>query len=297
MEPSAVEEALTALPDVREALVLPRVNGDKVTLDAFLLSEGTAQVDLASVRDVLAQLPPEWAPARMAVLSQFPVNSHGKIDTQALPVPQPLNRVGSDPESSRWRTMDRVVAAAFCGVLTIDEIGLSDSFFDLGGDSLTSVEVAARIGRELGRNVPGPSARAATVRAYAQKLSSLAAVATRDAHAGRPGLPVPRRCGSSRAPPVSSAPLCWRACSGAGVPSDALSGGLRRRTGPRGCVPLSANEPPANGPRSRSFQETWGRSISACRRAASPLSGVMSPTFCTAGHGSTWWCRTNRCMR
>lgn len=185
VEPSAVEEALTALPDVKEALVLPRADGDKVTLDAFLLSDGAAPVDPASIRDVLAKLPPEWTPARMAVLSQFPVNSHGKIDVQALPVPQPLARVGSGSESGRWRTMDLVVAAAFCKVLTIDEIGLCDSFFDLGGDSLASVDVAARVGRELGRKVPGPSAGAATVRAYAQKLSSLAPVATRDAHAGQ----------------------------------------------------------------------------------------------------------------
>jgi acyl carrier protein len=185
VEPSAVEEALTALPDVKEALVLPRVDSDKVTLDAFLLSDGTASVDLACVKDALAKFPPQWVPARMAVLSEFPVNAHGKVDTQAFPVPQPLNHAASGLESSRWSKMDRVVAEAFCEVLKIDEIGLSDSFYDLGGDSLASVEVAARVGRELGRDVPGPSAGTVTVRAYAQKISSLAVAATRDAHAGQ----------------------------------------------------------------------------------------------------------------
>ena len=100
-------------------------------------------------------------------------------------VPQPLNRVGPGPGGSRWSAMDRIVAAAFCAVLAVDEIGLSDSFYDLGGDSLASVEVAAWIGRELRRNLPGPSAGAATVRAYAQLLGSLGTPEARDTPAGQ----------------------------------------------------------------------------------------------------------------
>jgi amino acid adenylation domain-containing protein len=185
IEPSAVEEVLTALPGVKEALVVPRIEGDKVTLDAFLLSDSPASVDMACVRDALARFPPQWIPARMAVLSHFPVNANGKIDTQALPVPQPLSRAVSGSGSSRWSKLDRVVADAFCEVLALDEIGLSDDFYDLGGDSLASVEVAACVGRELGKDVPGPSAGAATVRAYAQRISSLAAAPASDVHAER----------------------------------------------------------------------------------------------------------------
>lgn len=183
VEPSAVEEALTALPAVREALVLPRIEGGTVTLDAFLLSDAGAAVDVASVKDALANFPPPWVPTRMAILPEFPVTANGKIDTRALPVPQPLNSLASAAESSRWSKMDRVVASAFCEVLKIDEIGLSDDFYHLGGDSLASVEVAAHVGRELGRDVPAPSAAAATVRAYAREVSSLAG--TRDVPTGQ----------------------------------------------------------------------------------------------------------------
>ena len=182
VEPAAVEEALTALPNVKEALVLPRVEGGKVTLEAFLLRDDSADIDVASVKDDLeTRFPPQWIPARMAVLTEFPVNASGKVDTRALPVPHPVNRPAAPgQEPSRWNRMDRVVAGAFCDVLEVDEIGLSDSFYDLGGDSLASVQVAARVGRELGRDVPGPSAEAATVRAYARKVGSLAAAAASD---------------------------------------------------------------------------------------------------------------------
>jgi hypothetical protein len=174
VEPAAVEEALRGLPDVAEALVLPRVDDGKVSLDAYLLRDGAAEVDLTSVRDALAAtFPPQWIPGRMAVLSEFPVNANGKVDTRALPEPRPVYETGgAQPGTDRWSRIDRVVADAFCEVLKIDDIGLSDSFYDLGGDSLASVEVAARVGRVLGRDVPAPGADAATVRAYARKIGT-----------------------------------------------------------------------------------------------------------------------------
>jgi amino acid adenylation domain-containing protein len=174
VEPAAVEDALTRSAHVTEALVLPQADNGTVTLAAFLLSDKSADIDLASVRDDLAaKFPPQWIPARMAVLTEFPVNANGKVDTRALPVPLPLSHAArAEPDSGRWSRMDRIVAGAFCDVLKIDDIGLSDSFYELGGDSLASVEVAARVGKELGRDVQVPSADAPTVRAYALKIGS-----------------------------------------------------------------------------------------------------------------------------
>jgi amino acid adenylation domain-containing protein len=174
VEPAAVEDALTRSAHVKEALVLPRTDNGTVALEAFLLCDNPADIDLASVKDDLeAKFPPQWIPARMAVLSEFPVNANGKVDTRALPVPLPVSRAArAEPDSGRWSRMDRIVAGAFCDVLKIDDIGLSDSFYELGGDSLASVEVAARVGQALGRDVQAPSADAATVRAYALKIGS-----------------------------------------------------------------------------------------------------------------------------
>ncbi|WP_169317214.1 amino acid adenylation domain-containing protein [Actinacidiphila oryziradicis] len=179
VEPAAVEDALRGLPDVKEALVLPRAADGTMALDAFVIREvgAVAGPDPAALREALeAAFPPQWIPARMAVLDEFPVNANGKVDTGRLPVPRPpLPVTVPGPQVDRWSRLDRIVAGVFCDVLEIDDIGLLDSFYDLGGDSLASVAVAARMGQALGRDVPAPSADAATVRAYARRIGSAAA--------------------------------------------------------------------------------------------------------------------------
>ncbi|MFD0258182.1 amino acid adenylation domain-containing protein [Kitasatospora indigofera] len=181
VEPAAVEEALRGLPGVGEALVLPRSADGTTALDAFVLRAAGAGAgpDPVALREALeTAFPPQWIPARMAVLDEFPVNANGKVDIAALPVPRPpvpVTAAGGPAE--RWSRLDRIVAEAFCDVLEVDDIGLADGFYDLGGDSLTSVRVAALVGRALGRDVPAPSADAATVRGYARRIGPAGAAA------------------------------------------------------------------------------------------------------------------------
>ncbi|MCX4745051.1 amino acid adenylation domain-containing protein [Kitasatospora sp. NBC_01287] len=177
VEPAAVEEALRSLPNVKEALVLPRQEEGRTTLAAYLLHAPGAGIDLVATRTALERLfPPQWIPGRMAAATEFPVNANGKVDTRALPEALPIvPPTPAGPGAGRWSRLDRLVADAFCDILRIDSIGLGDGFHDLGGDSLTAVQVAARIGRELGRDVPAPSADATTVRAYAELVAAGAA--------------------------------------------------------------------------------------------------------------------------
>ncbi|MGH1552021.1 phosphopantetheine-binding protein [Streptomyces sp. L7] len=173
VEPSAVEQALRSVPGVREALVLPRARDGQVTLEAFLLQEPRATLEPHAAKSALEALyPPQWVPTHWAVLSDFPVNANGKVDTHALPEPLPLgtHSLRAPGEPDRWSRTHRIVAGAYGDVLDIDEIGLHDSFFELGGDSLAAVNVSVRVGRELGFEVPVPSSDAATVQAYAEKI-------------------------------------------------------------------------------------------------------------------------------
>ncbi|MER5276885.1 amino acid adenylation domain-containing protein [Streptomyces sp. NPDC002809] len=181
VEPSAVEQVLRGVPGVEEALVLPRTRDGRMTLEAFLLHGPQAAPEPHAAKSAVEALyPPQWVPTHWAVLSAFPVNANGKVDTQALPEPLPLGAGSPHPSGgpNRWSRTHRIVAGAYSDVLDIDEIGLHDSFYALGGDSLAAVNVAARIGRELGHEVPVPSSDAATVQAYAERIGATVQVHT-----------------------------------------------------------------------------------------------------------------------
>ncbi|MFD4338119.1 amino acid adenylation domain-containing protein [Streptomyces anulatus] len=174
VEPAAVEEALRMLPDVKEALVLPHDTDGRAGLAAYLLHEEGAELGPAAVRSALEErFPPPWVPARIAILGEFPVNANGKVDIRALPEPHPVPAPAPrGPGGGRWTRTDRLVADAFCEVLRIEEIGLEDGFHELGGDSLAAMEVAARLGGAMGRDVPPPTGADATVRGYALRIAS-----------------------------------------------------------------------------------------------------------------------------
>ncbi|MFC4126656.1 non-ribosomal peptide synthase/polyketide synthase [Nocardia rhizosphaerae] len=107
--------------------------------------------DPARLRSALAaELPGYLVPATILVLDTFPVNTSGKLDRRALPVPQLRRAAYRGPVTET----ERVVAEEFAQVLELDRIGMDDNFFDLGGNSLTAVQLSARLGRSLGVDVP-----------------------------------------------------------------------------------------------------------------------------------------------
>ena len=172
VEPSAIEELLRGISHVREALILPRQTDGEVVLVGYLLREGDAEIDpLAVCHELEASLPSEWIPSRIAVLDEFPVTGHGKIDAAALPLPPPVRRSPKVPgPPARWTPTELIVGTTYCQLLGVDRVGLDDDFFALSGSSLAAVEAAACIGKLLGHEVPTPSPTAASVHEYARQI-------------------------------------------------------------------------------------------------------------------------------
>ncbi|OLO98655.1 non-ribosomal peptide synthetase, partial [Mycolicibacterium porcinum] len=106
---------------------------------------------IGSVRQRLsAQLPDYMVPTHIVVLDEFPLTSSGKIDRRALPEPV----IAATPFRAPQTHVEKVVAAAFAEVLGVDQVGLDDDFFALGGDSLIAIQVTSRLQLALGREVP-----------------------------------------------------------------------------------------------------------------------------------------------
>ncbi|MFZ2177958.1 MAG: condensation domain-containing protein, partial [Rhodococcus sp. (in: high G+C Gram-positive bacteria)] len=120
-------------------------------LVGYVVCAPGAHVEERAVLDAAAAaLPGYMVPSAVVVLPELPVNAHGKLDRKALPVPE---FAGSADFVAPGTSTEYALAEIFAEVLGSERIGMSDSFFDLGGNSLVATRVVARINAEFGGGV------------------------------------------------------------------------------------------------------------------------------------------------
>ncbi|GAB3890709.1 hypothetical protein GCM10029964_062680 [Kibdelosporangium lantanae] len=144
VEPGEIEAALTADPAVRSAAVLaPRGHDGGRRLVAYVVPEGGVRVDERALADRLRQhLPEHLVPAVYVQLDELPVTGNGKLDRAALPAPEMVDQTTYVPPAT---AAERTVATVWSDVLGIARVGANDDFFTLGGDSIRSLKVVARL--------------------------------------------------------------------------------------------------------------------------------------------------------
>jgi amino acid adenylation domain-containing protein/non-ribosomal peptide synthase protein (TIGR01720 family) len=138
VEPREVELALSGDPRITQATVTVREG----RLVAYV---SPGDVDTRAVRDELAsRLPQYMVPAAVTALDSLPLTVHGKIDRRALPDPDFTTGAPAREPSTE---AERVLCGVFAEVLGLERVGVGDSFFELGGDSISSMQVASRARR------------------------------------------------------------------------------------------------------------------------------------------------------
>ncbi|MBN7823008.1 condensation domain-containing protein, partial [Bowmanella yangjiangensis] len=139
IELGEIEARLQAHPQVEEAVVVARDTAQGKQLVGYAV----AGCDGEELRQALAeQLPEFMVPARILVLEAMPLSPNGKLDRKALPVPE-FSTVQADyqaPETAH----ERLLADIWQSVLGVAQVGREDSFFELGGDSIVSIQVVSR---------------------------------------------------------------------------------------------------------------------------------------------------------
>jgi amino acid adenylation domain-containing protein len=152
IEPGEIENALRDQPEVRDALVTTTpaaTPGAEPALTAYLLLAEQA-ADPAVLRERLRdRLPRHMVPAHLVVLPSFPVTSSGKVDRAALPLPERADASGSGRRLEPRDEVERTLAGIWGEVLGLPQVGVDEDFFEIGGDSLKSVQVVHRA-REAG---------------------------------------------------------------------------------------------------------------------------------------------------
>jgi amino acid adenylation domain-containing protein len=154
IELGEIEAALAAHPGVREAVVVARTDAPGETrLVAYLTAAGDSVPDAAALREHLrAGLPEYMVPALFVGMEALPLSPNGKVDRKALPAPEAKRDEAVAFVAPRDET-ERAIAAIWREALGVEQVGVDDNFFDLGGHSLLLVRVHGRIREALGAEI------------------------------------------------------------------------------------------------------------------------------------------------
>ena len=185
-----VESAVAAHPSVAHAAVIARPDPNTAgshRLVGFVVPVHGAEDHEHLLGDLRSHLkgvlPTYMVPTAMAVLAELPLTDNGKLDVRALPdvTPSTQQRATRPPQSPA----EHALCEIFDEVLGLDDTGVDDDFFDLGGHSLLSIRLISRVRTALGVELSlGDVFNARTVAG----LASLVASEPTEARVQRPKL-------------------------------------------------------------------------------------------------------------
>ncbi|WP_043594134.1 jagaricin-like haemolysin non-ribosomal peptide synthetase HmlG [Chromobacterium haemolyticum] len=151
IETGEIEAALSAQPGIATAAVaLHHAPPAAARLVGYLVPTD-GEIDTAALRSALAeQLPEYMIPTAWVSLPALPQTPNGKLDRRALPAPELAARAYRAPSTP----LEEQLAALFAATLGLPSIGVDDSFFDMGGHSLLTLQLLSRVREELGVELP-----------------------------------------------------------------------------------------------------------------------------------------------
>ncbi|MFS7878067.1 amino acid adenylation domain-containing protein, partial [Streptomyces asiaticus] len=144
IELGEIETVLTAHEAVGQAVALARADqGGGARLVGYVVPKVPgAAPDPGALRTWLgASLPEYMIPSAFVVLDRLPLTPNGKLDRKALPAPSFGAAAGSRPPRT---PVEEALCAVFAEVLRLPSVGIDDSFFELGGDSIVTMQLIAR---------------------------------------------------------------------------------------------------------------------------------------------------------
>ncbi|MBX3328844.1 MAG: amino acid adenylation domain-containing protein [Nitrospira sp.] len=145
IEPGEIEARLLKQRGILEAVVMAREDqpGQR-RLVAYVTPDGPEALDIQEVRRRLQDTLPDYMiPSSFVVLETLPRSSNGKIDRRALPVPD-LAGQAERSYTPPGTPAEAALAKIWEEVLGLPQVGTRENFFELGGDSIVSLQVIAR---------------------------------------------------------------------------------------------------------------------------------------------------------
>ncbi|MGN9865284.1 non-ribosomal peptide synthase/polyketide synthase [Bacillus swezeyi] len=152
IELGEVEAALLNIEYVREAVVLAKNHAEEQSdLYAYFIAEQA--LPISQLREKLAkQIPGYMIPSYMMQLEQMPLTANGKVNRGALPLPETGLQTGIEYVAPRTRLEEQLVHI-WKEVLKLEQVGVKDNFFDLGGHSLRGMTLVTKIHKQLNKSI------------------------------------------------------------------------------------------------------------------------------------------------
>ncbi|MEO3784917.1 amino acid adenylation domain-containing protein [Actinocorallia sp. B10E7] len=149
VELGEIETVLERHPAVAQAAVVAREDrpGDRRLAGYVVTRDETTAREL---RAFVAETLPDYMVPAIVILPELPLTPNGKLDRRALPAPDLGLGAGRGPRTPR----EEILAGVFAEILGAGKVGVDDSFFDLGGDSLTATRLISRVRSVLGVELP-----------------------------------------------------------------------------------------------------------------------------------------------
>ena len=144
IELGEIESVLMQHPSVQESIVIARSeNSGEKRIVAYLILTNEKKTEDGELRNFIRKkLPSYMIPSVFIRLDNIPLTINGKIDRKSLPIPEDLRRLPGyvAPRNDE----ERILAKIWQDALEIEEVGVNDNFFDLGGASIQSLEIVAK---------------------------------------------------------------------------------------------------------------------------------------------------------
>jgi amino acid adenylation domain-containing protein len=144
IELGEVEAALADHPAVREAVVAVRTDAGDARIVAYVVPESAPPAPEELRRALARRLPDYMLPSAWVTLDALPLTPNGKVDRRALPAPEAPRRDAARFVPPRTAAEERI-AAFWREALGVEQVGVDDNFFEIGGHSLLLAKVHARL--------------------------------------------------------------------------------------------------------------------------------------------------------
>ena len=160
IEPAEVREALMGLDGIRSAVVYPLLAsvhaGEQQSLCAAVVPDPGSRLDGPRIRSLLSgRLPRAMIPASILMVDSIPLAGNGKPDFAALrTLSTERDAVCAGAADRAMTVTEHAIAQCFAEVLSQDSVGVTDDFFQLGGNSLLALRAFARLRDRLGTHLP-----------------------------------------------------------------------------------------------------------------------------------------------